>query len=166
VVLEEYLKKRKFNKTPEPVGAFSQKGEFKFVIQKHQASHLHYDFRLELPESSAQKDSDPKESVGIWVLKSWAVPKEFPQNKGIKRLAVEVEDHPVDYINFEGEIPAGEYGAGTVEIWDKGNFDLIERNKNLIEVYLYGQKIKGHYVLVRTKMGGKDKNWLLFKKGE
>lgn len=164
MVLENYKKKRNFLKTSEPEGRPVEKGKFRFVVQKHQASHLHYDFRLELPEKPPEKESDPKEGIGFWVLKSWAVPKEIPTQKGVKKLAVEVEDHPVEYIDFEGEIPAGEYGAGKVEIWDKGNFKLIKRDKNLIEVYLYGQKLQGSYVLIRTKMGGKDKNWLIFKK--
>jgi DNA ligase D-like protein (predicted 3'-phosphoesterase) len=117
----------------------------KFVVQKHDATHLHYDFRLEMDE----------------VLKSWAIPKEPPTEPNIKRLAVEVEDHPVSYMTFEGTIPEGEYGAGTVEIWDKGTYTLRSRNKNKIVFALQGERLVGDYVLVRFK---EDKNWLFFKK--
>lgn len=154
--LEEYSKKRKFNKTTEPKGKTTLKGEFRFVIHKHQASHLHWDFRLELPENA--------DGSGFWVLKSWAVPKEPPAEGGVKRLAVGVEDHPVDYISFEGEIPEGQYGAGIVKIWDSGSFNLKNRTENEIEFELLGKKLKGNYALVHTKMGGNPKNWLFFKK--
>jgi DNA ligase D-like protein (predicted 3'-phosphoesterase) len=117
----------------------------RFVVQKHDATRLHYDFRLEMDE----------------VLKSWAIPKELPTVPNIKRLAVEVEDHPVSYITFEGTIPEGEYGAGTVEIWDKGTYTLKSRSNNTIVFTLYGQKLAGDYMLVRFK---EDKNWLFFKK--
>ncbi len=116
----------------------------RFVIQKHQATHLHYDFRLEMDG----------------VLKSWAVPKEPPTKSGVKRLAVQVEDHALDYINFEGTIPEGMYGAGTVEIWDKGTYTLKTRRENKIEFTLHGSKLKGDYVLIRFR----NKNWLFFKK--
>lgn len=118
----------------------------RFVIQKHQATHLHYDFRLEMDG----------------VLKSWAVPKEPPTKSGVKRLAVQVEDHALDYINFEGTIPEGMYGAGTVEIWDRGTYTLKTRRENKIEFTLQGSKLKGDYVLIRFK----NKNWLFFKKKE
>jgi DNA ligase D-like protein (predicted 3'-phosphoesterase) len=117
----------------------------RFVVQKHDATRLHYDFRLEMDE----------------VLKSWAIPKELPTVPNIKRLAVEVEDHPVSYITFEGTIPEGEYGAGTVEIWDKGTYTLKSRSNNTIVFTLHGQKLAGDYMLVRFK---EDKNWLFFKK--
>jgi len=117
----------------------------RFVVQKHDATRLHYDFRLEMDE----------------VLKSWAIPKELPTVPNIKRLAVEVEDHPVSYITFEGTIPEGEYGAGTVEIWDKGTYTLKSRSNNTIVFTLHGQKLAGDYTLVRFK---EDKNWLFFKK--
>ncbi|PIU58795.1 ATP-dependent DNA ligase [Candidatus Bathyarchaeota archaeon CG07_land_8_20_14_0_80_47_9] len=117
----------------------------RFVIQKHGATRLHYDFRLEMDE----------------VLKSWAIPKEPPTEPNIKRLAVEVEDHPVSYITFEGTIPEGEYGAGTVEIWDKGTYTLKSRSNNKIVFTLRGEKLVGDYILVRFK---EDKNWLFFKK--
>lgn len=117
----------------------------RFVVQKHDATRLHYDFRLEMDE----------------VLKSWAIPKELPTVPNIKRLAVEVEDHPVSYITFEGTIPEGEYGAGTVEIWDKGTYTLKSRSNNKIVFTLHGQKLAGDYILVRFK---EDKNWLFFKR--
>lgn len=117
----------------------------RFVVQKHDATRLHYDFRLEMDG----------------VLKSWAIPKELPTVPNIKRLAVEVEDHPVSYITFEGTIPEGEYGAGTVEIWDKGTYTLKSRSNNKIVFTLHGQRLAGDYVLVRFK---EDKNWLFFKK--
>ena len=119
----------------------------KFVIQEHKATHLHYDFRLELDG----------------VLKSWAVPKEPPKKEGTKRLAVQVEDHDLSYINFEGIIPEGQYGAGTVKIWDKGTFKLIERTDKKLEFELKGKKLKGLYELVRFKKAGEN-DWLLFKK--
>jgi DNA ligase D-like protein (predicted 3'-phosphoesterase) len=117
----------------------------RFVIHKHQATHLHWDFRLEMDE----------------VLKSWAIPKEPPTTPNIKRLAVEVEDHPLSYITFEGAIPEKSYGAGKVEIWDKGTYTLINRSKDKIIFTLHGEKIQGDYVLLRFRS---DKNWLFFKK--
>ncbi len=117
----------------------------KFVIQYHQATRLHYDFRLEMDG----------------VLKSWAVPKEPPTESGVKRLAVQVEDHELSYMDFEGTIPEGMYGAGKVEIWDKGVYTLEHRSKDKIVFTLQGEKLSGDYVLVRFKG---DKNWLLFKK--
>lgn len=146
--LKEYQRKRQFDKTPEPKGKIKKTGFSRFVVHRHQARQLHYDFRLELDG----------------VLKSWAVPKGMPEEAGIKRLAVQVEDHPVDYIDFKGKIPENQYGAGEVEIFDNGTFNLIKRNKNEIEIELLGKRLKGQYVLIRTKLGGKDKNWLIFKK--
>ena len=116
-----------------------------YVIQKHAATHLHYDLRLEMDG----------------VLKSWAIPKEPPTAIGIRRLAVQVEDHPIEYANFQGTIPEGEYGAGTVEIWDKGTHRLIERKEDKLIVEINGNRLKGTYVLLRFKT---QKNWLLFKK--
>jgi DNA ligase D-like protein (predicted 3'-phosphoesterase) len=116
----------------------------RFVVQKHDATHLHYDFRLEMDG----------------VLKSWAVPKEPPTEAGVKRLAVEVEDHELSYIDFEGTIPEGKYGAGTVEIWDKGTYTLKHRSKDKLVFTLHGQRLKGDYTLIRFKA---DKNWLLLK---
>ncbi|MEM2675823.1 MAG: DNA polymerase ligase N-terminal domain-containing protein [Candidatus Bathyarchaeia archaeon] len=116
-----------------------------FVVQRHQARRLHYDFRLEMDG----------------VLKSWAVPKEPPLEPGVRRLAVEVEDHSLDYANFEGVIPEGMYGAGKVEIWDKGTYQLKHRSINKIEFSLNGEKMHGDYVLIRFKG---NRNWLLIKK--
>ena len=116
----------------------------RFVIQRHQATRLHYDFRLEMDD----------------VLKSWAVPKEPPTQPGIRRLAVQVEDHELSYIDFEGRIPEGEYGAGTVEIWDKGTYKLKNRDEKIIEFTLDGSRLKGKYALINFK----ENNWLLIKK--
>jgi DNA ligase D-like protein (predicted 3'-phosphoesterase) len=116
----------------------------RFVIQKHQATHLHYDFRLEMDN----------------VLKSWAVPKEPPTQPGVRRLAVLVEDHALDYVDFEGTIPEGQYGAGKVEIWDKGTYALKTRTDKMIEFALYGSKLKGNYALINFK----SNNWLLIRK--
>ncbi len=115
----------------------------RFVVQEHHARHLHYDFRLE------------KEGV----LKSWAVPKGVPEKKAVKRLAIQVEDHEVDYIDFEGKIPEGQYGAGTVRIWDKGVYELLSENPKRIIVALKGKKLKGRYALVHLK----EDQWLLTK---
>ncbi len=116
-----------------------------YVIQKHNATHLHFDLRLEMDG----------------VLKSWAIPKEPSTSPGLKRLAVQVEDHPLDYAEFEGTIPEGEYGAGTVEIWDKGTYKMIDRKENKLIVEINGAKLSGTYVLVKFK---DEKNWLFFKK--
>jgi len=152
MTLEKYKIKRKFSQTPEPKVKKSSKSLNRFVVHKHQASHLHYDFRLELPEKIDQGDI---------VLKSWAVPKGIPVKNGIKHLAVQVEDHPVDYINFKGVIPLGNYGAGRVEIWDSGKFKLIESGPKFLKIELKGKKLKGDYVLVQfDKL---KKNWLIFK---
>jgi len=145
VGLEEYWKKRDFEKTKEPRGEEKTSGGKIYVIQKHQARRLHYDLRLEMDG----------------VLKSWAVPKEPPREKGVKRLAVEVEDHPVEYANFEGTISEGQYGAGTVEIWDKGQYVLKERDEGTLVFEIKGNKLRGDYCLVRFK--GRE-NWLFFKK--
>jgi bifunctional non-homologous end joining protein LigD len=141
--LEEYKEKRDFETTPEPKGEVKESGAARFVVQRHQASHLHYDFRLEMEG----------------VLKSWAVPKGPPEESGVRRLAVQVEDHPVDYIGFHGTIPAG-YGAGTVEIWDHGTYELQERAPDKLHFVLYGERLRGPYALIRTD---DTKNWLLMK---
>jgi DNA ligase D-like protein (predicted 3'-phosphoesterase) len=121
-----------------------------FVVQKHQATRLHYDFRLEKGD----------------VLKSWAIPKEPPTKESIKRLAIQVEDHSLGYEDFEGEIAEGLYGAGTVEIWDKGYYIPVkfQANKELI-FELKGKKLKGTYCLIKLQpKNPQDKNWLFFKK--
>lgn len=161
-LLKEYKTKRDFSKTSEPLGKPEKikKGNLRFVVQKHAASHLHYDFRLEMEG----------------VLKSWAVPKGPSLNPEDKRLAVMVEDHPFDYRSFEGTIPEGSYGAGDVIVWDEGTYfspqaktqkenekilltELAEGNLHFI---LNGHKLKGEFALVRMK--GRKNQWLLIKK--
>jgi len=142
--LEEYSRKRDFGKTPEPEGNKKAEAKSRFVVQKHQASHLHYDFRLKLGG----------------VLRSWAVPKGLPAESGVRRLAVRTEDHPVEYLDFEGTIPKGEYGAGTVEIWDRGTFELDKEASDRLEFTLHGERFSGGYALIHT---GKN-NWLLLKR--
>jgi bifunctional non-homologous end joining protein LigD len=152
--LKEYARKRDFRKTAEPKARRALPGAaHRFVIQKHAASRLHYDFRLELGGT----------------LKSWAVPKGPPYRKGERRLAVQVEDHPVDYISFEGTIPQGQYGGGTVMVWDQGTFEplsdqpLAELGQGKLHFVLHGTKLQGEWYLVQLR-GGKD--WLLIKGGE
>lgn len=150
--LKTYKQKRKFSgkeKTTEPQGDIKKPGKKKiFVIHKHHASHLHWDLRLEMNG----------------VLKSWAVPKEPPKTKGVKRLAILVEDHPLQYASFEGTIPEGNYGAGKVEIWDRGFYELLEKDEKKIEIKFHGKKLKGKYVLIKTHYGNKpEKSWLFFK---
>jgi DNA ligase D-like protein (predicted 3'-phosphoesterase) len=121
----------------------------RFVVHRHDASRLHWDLRLE------------REGV----LKSWAVPKEPPVDPGVKRLAVEVEDHELDHIDFEGEIPEGEYGAGTVSIWDGGTYELLSEHDRRLKLALRGRRLRGEYALVPLE----GKNWLFFRtkgKGE
>ena len=117
-----------------------------YVVQEHHARRLHYDLRLE------------KEGV----LKSWAIPKGLPEVPGDKRLAIQVEDHPLEYRGFEGEIPKGEYGAGTVKIWDKGSYEPVIWNDDMIEILIKGNRIQGRYVLTRFKKAGKNQ-WLILK---
>jgi bifunctional non-homologous end joining protein LigD len=153
--LKEYTRKRNFKETaePKPKAAHGKKVEHRFVIQKHAASRLHYDFRLEING----------------VLKSWAVPKGVPYAKGEKRLAVQVEDHPVSYIDFEGTIPKGQYGGGTVMVWDEGTFStddkssLWELSNGKLHFTLDGQKLHGDWYLVQLR---DSKQWLLIKGGE
>jgi len=163
--LTQYKKKRSFKKTPEPEGKkkSSSKSNLKFVVQKHDATNLHYDFRLEMEG----------------VLKSWAVPKGPSLNPDDKRLAMMVEDHPYDYRTFEGTIPAGNYGAGTVMVWDEGSYDamgfddkpvkeqekilLAELKKGDLKIVLHGEKVKGAFALVKIKGRGENA-WLLIKK--
>lgn len=150
--LKEYKEKRIFTKTKEPTPkkiSSSKTGKRIYVIQKHNASHLHYDLRLEFND----------------VLKSWAIPKQPPKIKHIKRLAIQTEDHPIEYAKFEGDIPEGNYGAGKVEIWDKGNFEVIENGPKIIVVKINGEKLKGEYCLVKINYENKpEKNWLFFKR--
>jgi bifunctional non-homologous end joining protein LigD len=153
--LSEYQEKRDFNRTPEPEGkAKPERGKGIFVVQQHDASRLHYDFRLEVDG----------------VLKSWAVPKGIPVMHAEKHLAVETEDHPLKYAQFEGKIPKGEYGAGKVEIWDSGNYKNIRKigikesyEGGQIEVNLKGNILKGNYALIQTKFNNNPKNWLILK---
>jgi DNA ligase D-like protein (predicted 3'-phosphoesterase) len=143
--LDEYKTKRNFNKTSEPQAAQEKCSGNTYVIQKHYASHLHYDLRLEMDG----------------VLRSWAIPKEPPTDAGVRRLAVQVEDHPLSYAAFEGTIPEGEYGAGTVEVWDSGTYRTIDGKEDKLVIEINGKKLTGSYVLVRLK---DKKNWLFFKK--
>jgi len=144
--LKKYQQKRKFKVTPEPKGKVVKKQQKKliFVIHHHFATREHYDLRLEMDG----------------VLKSWAVPKKPPEKPNIKRLAIQVEDHPLEYASFQGTIPEGQYGAGTVKIWDKGTYGVIEKTKNKIVFNLKGRKLKGEYSLILFRP---PKNWLLFK---
>jgi bifunctional non-homologous end joining protein LigD len=148
--LTEYERKRDRKKTPEPFGSGRRRGKQPiFVVQRHDARRLHYDFRLE------------REGA----LASWAVPKGVPLEPGQRNLAVHVEDHPLEYAAFEGEIPQGEYGAGQVEIWDRGTYELIEEKKNGgLTVRLDGERLQGTWTLVPAKLSGDPKNWLLIRK--
>ena len=144
--LQEYASKRDFDVSPEPIGGQKKEEGRIFVVQEHHARRLHYDFRLE------------REGV----LKSWAVPKGMPEKPGDKRLAVETEDHPLGYSQFEGTIPPGQYGAGTVKIWDRGQYELKVWDKDLIEFVLRGKTLNGRYALAKFKKAG-EKSWLLLK---
>jgi len=159
MTLKEYKKKRDFKKTPEPEGILKEFEKNIFVVQKHQASKLHYDFRIEIES----------------VLKSWAVPKGPSLNPKDKRLAIETEDHPLDYANFEGVIPENNYGAGTVMLWDRGTYENETQinnesipikeayKKGHITIQLNGKKLKGSYSLIKM---GQDNKWLLIKKDD
>src|SRR3954451_10317022 len=152
VPLEKYRQKRDPKSTPEPFSGRSKPGDpLRFVVQRHAARSLHYDFRLE-------RDG---------VLLSWAVPKGVPMALGERHLAVHVEDHPLDYGDFEGEIPAGQYGAGTVEIWDRGTYELLDEKKGGgLTVHLHGERLEGVWALIPAKLDGDPKNWLLIRKRE
>src|SRR2546426_289308 len=160
MALETYKQKRHFDTTPEPRPRLGKAHRRPiFVVQEHHASRLHYDFRLEADG----------------VLKSWAVPKQPSLNPTIKRLAVQVEDHPLEYANFSGEIPAGQYGAGLVHIWDKGTYENVLARKphpqtiaeginaGHLEVQLHGRKLKGNFALIRMSKRGQKASWLLIK---
>ncbi len=150
--LKEYRRKRDETATPEPFsGPGRGQGPPIFVIQRHDARRLHYDFRLE-------RDG---------VLLSWAVPKGVPTDPGGRALAVHVEDHPIEYARFEGEIPKGNYGAGTVEIWDRGTYELLESKRNgQLTVHLHGERLDGVWTLVPASLDGKEQNWLLIKRSD
>src|SRR5205809_4244493 len=150
--LEQYRRKRDPAKTPEPFGSADEAaGKPIFVVQRHDARRLHYDFRLERNGA----------------LASWAVPKGVPLEPGQQHLAVHVEDHPLDYATFEGEIPKGEYGAGTVEIWDSGTYELVEEKRDGgLTVRLHGKRLEGTWALVPAKLSGDPKNWLIIRKRE
>ncbi len=156
--LDEYRHKRDFSRTAEPQGKSAAASEQPiFVVQRHDASTLHYDFRLE--------------SGGV--LKSWAVPKGPPEETGERRLAVPTEDHPMAYATFEGEIPEGSYGAGTVEIWDNGTYRNLREAEGVsmakaldegkVEIALDGRKLSGNYALIRTAGDDGEERWLLLR---
>ncbi len=147
--LKDYTGRRNFTRTPEPAGSGKKDSGKSFVIHEHHARRLHFDLRLE-------KDG---------VLKSWAVPKGPPETSGDRRLAVQVEDHPLEYGKFEGTIPEGQYGAGTVKIWDKGFYEPLVWEDDKVEFIIKGKKLDGRYVLVKFKKAGKN-NWLFFKAGD
>jgi bifunctional non-homologous end joining protein LigD len=156
--LAEYNRKRDFSRTREPAGTVPKKQgkALHFVIQKHAASHLHYDFRLELDG----------------VMKSWAVPKGPSYDPAVRRLAMEVEDHPISYNSFEGTIPQGEYGGGTVMLWDRGTYEAEDGGgveslrrgyeKGDLKITMHGERLKGSWVLVRMDRPGRPQ-WLLIK---
>ena len=159
--LKAYKAKRNFRRTNEPkprvAKKSSQKKQLRFVIQKHDASRLHYDFRLEMEG----------------VLKSWAVPKGVPMKRGEKHLAIHVEDHPMAYANFEGTIPEGNYGGGTVMVWDTGTYEVMGTEplqglkEGKLHIQMFGEKLKGEWALVRLNpRPGEKESWLLFKGGE
>jgi bifunctional non-homologous end joining protein LigD len=156
MALEKYNEKRRFNETPEPKGTLAKNQEHRFVVQKHRASHLHYDFRLEMDG----------------VLKSWAVPKGPSLDSADKRLAMQVEDHPVSYFDFEGIIPKGNYGAGTVMVWDVGTWEPLGDADEMLargdlKFRLQGKKLNGEFVLAHMRgrrPGSKGNEWLLIKK--
>jgi len=158
MALEEYRKKRKFGETPEPAGRVQRRAEqARFVVQKHLASHLHYDFRLEIDG----------------VLVSWAVPKGPSLNPRDKRLAMMTEDHPLEYADFEGVIPEGNYGAGQVMVWDQGTYEVQGKPAaeqlagGALKFTLQGEKLRGGFALVNTGRRAADprqkKRWLLIK---
>jgi bifunctional non-homologous end joining protein LigD len=160
--LDEYREKRDFKETPEPAGTKKTRKSTKlpiFVVQKHQATALHYDFRLEVEG----------------VLASWAVPKGPSLNPAAKRLAIQTEDHPIEYANFEGVIPEGQYGAGTMMVWDKGTYETDgedsaaqQLSQGELKFVLHGKKLQGGFVLIRTGLKStgarRQRSWLLIKR--
>jgi DNA ligase D-like protein (predicted 3'-phosphoesterase) len=148
MTLTKYKAKRNLKKSGEPKAIEKKSASKKLVytIQEHHATRLHWDLRLEMNGT----------------LKSWALPKEPPKTKNLKRLAIQVEDHPMAYAKFAGEIKDG-YGKGTVKIWDSGTYELVEKDSKTIEFEIHGKKLKGKYVLVNAQLGGEKKNWLFFK---
>jgi bifunctional non-homologous end joining protein LigD len=158
--LARYRAKRDFTRTAEPSGSAPARRSraLRFVIQKHAASHLHFDWRLELDG----------------VMKSWAVPKGPSVVPGVRRLAMEVEDHPISYNTFEGTIPKGEYGGGTVMLWDRGSYEATDGGgeaslrrgyaKGRLDVTLHGERLRGAFTLVRTRGDGERAQWLLMKR--
>src|SRR3984885_8092669 len=155
MALEEYAAKRRFSETPEPApGKPDASGNY-FCVQRHDATRLHYDFRLEIDG----------------VLKSWAVPKGPSLDPTLKHLAAHVEDHPVDYGDFEGNIPKGNYGGGSVMLWDRGTFELIGEESGAAQIargdlkfHLHGEKLNGTWAIVHMKNRGKGNEWLIIKK--
>jgi DNA ligase D-like protein (predicted 3'-phosphoesterase) len=148
--LEEYRAKRHAGKTPEPLKPKRKRkrGDPQFIVQRHSARRLHYDLRLE-------RDG---------VLLSWALPRGVPLRAGERALAVHVEDHPLEYADFEGEIPAGQYGAGYVELWDRGTYEVVrERPDGTLTVILHGGKLKGEWALVPARLDGEERNWLIVR---
>ena len=147
--LTAYKKKRNLKKTKEPKAKEKKSSSKKliYLIHEHHATHLHWDLRLEMEG----------------VLKSWAVPKTPSANTKIKRLAIQVEDHPISYATFKGIIPEGNYGAGEVKIWDTGKYELIEKTSSKIIIDINGKKLKGKYALIKTNFAGRKNNWLFFK---
>lgn len=155
MALEDYIRKRNFEQTPEPPAEVSNENKGRFVIQRHRASRLHYDLRLEMDG----------------VLKSWAVPKGPSMNPSDKRLAIQTEDHPIKYLSFQGIIPKGNYGAGEMKIWDEGTYktaikkELLEQlEEGNLKIIFSGTKLKGEFALVHTKRGDEKNQWLLIKK--
>ena len=154
--LDNYRKKRDFAGTPEPEGNKTKGSGGRFVVQKHQATRLHYDFRLQIGD----------------VLTSWAVPKGPSMDPSVKRLAIQTEDHPLEYRDFEGTIPADQYGGGTVMIWDEGRIDWSGTEatpeemlkKGLLEFELGGEKLRGRFKMVKVRFRNQENAWLLIKR--
>ncbi len=171
--LKQYCLKRNFKSTPEPEPKLKEAPEKRFVIQKHTASHIHYDLRLEMKDIKS----------GQVVLKSWAIPKNIPLTKETKRLAIQTEDHPVEYLSFEGIIPRGNYGAGKVEIIDQGHWGFLKGSfeEGKMSFNLLGDKFKGRYTMILTdglnvkfkkfsqkhlaENKEKNKYWLIWRRG-